>query len=120
MEQLFGPELCTGCFQPKAGAHKDDCPYASHALGLSEAETLEWMRNSEKVRLRDIGVIASVLVEQLDAHGLDDMGFDCVEVAKAIIKAQTEAGLGTFVLDEVREVVRRSYRRGVERGLSGD
>jgi hypothetical protein len=90
--------------------HARTCPTVS--LGVTEAEVIEWMRTSERVRQRDIGVIAKWLAEN---YG--DSKDNFVEAAKDLIKAQTEAGLGTFILDEHRQFVRDAIRRGIERRL---
>ncbi len=65
------------------------------------ADVLAQMRESDDVKLRDIGVIAGWLVELMEHHGLDDMGIDAIEAAKSLIRAQSEAGLATFVVADL-------------------
>lgn len=98
---VFGPVLCTGCGQPAGGVHLSDCPHRPGALGPGEVEQLDWLRGSDSVRLIDVGTIAEVLRAN-DVCGPGGAYLDPIDLAKAIIAAQTEAGLGTFVLDSLR------------------
>jgi len=63
----------------------------------------EQMMASDDVKMRDLGVIAGVLLE----HDVDQP----LLVAQAIIKAQTAAGLATFILDDVRTHMREIAAR---------
>jgi len=68
-------------------------------------EVIEQMIASDRVNLRDLGVIVKVL----DAEGLtycDGGEVDYLRLAKMIIKAQTAAGLGTFILADVQQAMR--------------
>jgi len=64
------------------------------------AEQLDQMIASDNVRMRDLGVIAKWLAEHFDNVG------DPILAARSLIKAQTAAGLGTFVVAEVQQVMR--------------
>lgn len=75
------------------------------------------MRGSDNVKLLDIGVIATWLLEQpwtfCDGDGIEE--FDAIEAAKSLIQAQTDAGLGTFVLSELHafiDGIKTSIRNG--------
>lgn len=81
-----------------------DSPTAPGALGPLESETIAWMLSSDSVRLLDVGAIAAVLVEA-DVRDGDGNVLDALDLAKRIIKAQTDAGLGTFVLAELRAFI---------------
>ena len=83
-------------------------------LGPSEAEIIAFMTGSDSVRFLDVGTIAEVLREN-DVQGPGGVYLDPIDLAKAIIAAQTEAGLGTFVLADLRRhidtlIARRAAR----------
>ncbi|QFP94691.1 hypothetical protein I5G59_gp71 [Mycobacterium phage LilMcDreamy] len=93
-------------------------PAEGGALGPGEVEQLDWLRNSDSVRLMDIGVIAEVLREN-DICTAGGAYVDPIDLAKAIITSQTEAGLGTFVLADLRThiktIVDRARGRSAQR-----
>lgn len=65
------------------------------------------MRESDNAKFRDIAVIATWLLEQpwtfCDGDGIEE--FDAIEAVKSLIQAQTDAGLGTFVLDGLKAYI---------------
>lgn len=70
-------------------------------------QVLDQMRESDNAKFRDIAVIATWLLEQpwtfCDGDGIEE--FDAIEAVKSLIQAQTDAGLGTFVLDGLKAYI---------------
>lgn len=60
------------------------------------AEMIDQMIEHPSVTVRDIGVI----VRYLSEHRPEDEGYD--RWARGLIKAQSAAGLGTFILDDLK------------------
>lgn len=64
------------------------------------AEVLTQMTESDSVTTRDLGVIAGFLQQRVlnIADGLHD---DPIQLAKALVAAQRDAGLATFILADL-------------------
>ncbi|AGT12807.1 hypothetical protein PHELEMICH_69 [Mycobacterium phage Phelemich] len=67
-------------------------------------EQIAAMCDSDSVKLRDIGVIAATLDALDDRRGAGEV-IDYLDAAKAVIKAQTEAGLATFRLLDLQAFI---------------
>lgn len=61
---------------------------------MTYEEMLQELETAPNVKVRDRAVIARILRE----HGVEND----IEVTVKIIKAQAEAGLGTFILDDIK------------------
>lgn len=65
-------------------------------------EVLLQMIESEDVRLRDRGVIAQAIY--------DNLGRTPEETAKAIVEAQAKAGLATFIMADIKTFIHDAIR----------
>lgn len=73
-------------------------------MGTSEADKIAAMCEHDSVKLHDIGVIAAAMSAVDDRRGAGET-IDYIDAAKAVIAAQTEAGLATFRLMDLRAFI---------------